>query len=174
MPVEYSHLHSNGFKEDLFRSFIFFRHEQTVAFVHESFRVVAVVPDGHICVRVSALEFAYAQNIRSKEKECRKVFLRNIEESRQGCTRRASRVYRVTGHRPNAKNVVLSKTLPSEDFQPSDAPNDNFARHPFNTPTLKEVDESKVGGRHCFEMLIFFLESLQVLNRLRSHFSLSR
>lgn len=36
--------------------------------------------------------------------------------------------------------------------------------------TLEEVDECEVGGRHCFEMLIFLLERLQVLNCLHFFF----
>lgn len=65
---------------------------------------------------------------------------------------------------------MLSKTLASEEVHHPTQP--TSGRHALKIPTLKEVDESKVGGRHCFKMLIFFLESLQVLNRLRSHFSL--
>lgn len=61
--LDLNHLHSDGFKKNFLCALILLRHEQAVSLVHESLGVVPVVPDGHVCVRVSTLEFAWLRNI---------------------------------------------------------------------------------------------------------------
>lgn len=63
--VFHSYLDPDGFKEYFLCALILFRHEQAVALIHERFGVVPVVSNCHICVRVSALEFACAPEIRT-------------------------------------------------------------------------------------------------------------
>lgn len=62
LSYDTAHLHSDGLQKNLLRTIIFLGHEQTVTFIHESLGVIAVVPDGHVCVQIRALEFACARS----------------------------------------------------------------------------------------------------------------
>lgn len=63
----------------------------------------------------------------------------------------------------NHTNTFSHSTAMSETSSQSDVV--CYVRN-IEQPTFKEVDESKIGGRHSFQVLILLLKRFEVLDRL--------